>query len=190
MNAFSPVIGEILEEGPWLKGDDKPEAVNAPSEPFRAAMRRLAAGTCAVTIRHDGQILGLTATSVTSLSIEPPSLLVSIRAQSFVLKALRREKKFSVHILSEDQAREANALAGRLGSEQRARLVEWRHSGAEPPRLTGATCHIDCTVAKFLPVFSHVVVVGVVATIELSAHDRPLVYFDGAFHSLQRAVPE
>jgi flavin reductase (DIM6/NTAB) family NADH-FMN oxidoreductase RutF len=184
MNAFAPVIGEILEEGPWLKGDDRLDPSAALSEPFRVAMRRLAAGTCAVTVRQGDEILGLTATSVTSLSLAPPSLLVSIRAQSFVLKALRREKAFSVHILGEDQTHEANALAGRLGTESRASLVTWHHSGAASPRLAGATCHIDCMVAKFLPVFSHIVVVGVVATIELSANDRPLVYFDGAFHTL------
>lgn len=187
MCAFSPLIGEILEEGPWLRGDDGDREPSAAlSEPFRAAMRRLAAGTCAVTVKHDGQILGLTATSVTSLSIEPPSLLVSIRADSFVLKALRREKAFSVHILGEDQACEANAFAGRLGPEPRASLVDWSHSGEEPQRLTGATGHIDCTAAKFLPVFSHVVVVGIVATIELSANSRPMVYFDGAFHALRQ----
>lgn len=186
MNAHAPVIGEILEEGPWLKGDDvEAQPASSLGEPFRAAMRRLAAGTCAVTVRHENGLLGLTATSVTSLSIAPPSLLVSIRTQSFVLQALRREKAFSIHILGEDQAREANALAGRLGSEPRAGLVAWCHHGSDPPRLAGATGHIDCTVAKFLPVFSHVVVVGVVATIELSANDRPLVYFDGAFHSLK-----
>lgn len=187
MNAFSPVVGDILEEGPWLKGDDRPDLATALFEPFRAAMRRLAAGTCAVTVRQGDEILGLTATSVTSLSLEPPSILVSIRAQSLVLKALRREQAFSVHILGEGQAHEANAFAGRLGSEPRASLVTWRHSGAAPPRLAGATCHIDCTVAKFMPVFSHIVVVGVVATIELSANDRPLVYFDGAFHALDQA---
>lgn len=185
MNAFSSVIGEILEEGPWLKDDERLAPATALSEPFRSAMRRLAAGTCAVTVRQGEEILGLTATSVTSLSMEPPSILVSIRAQSLVLKALRQEQAFSVHILGESQTHEANAFAGRLGAENRARLVTWRHAGAAPPRLAGATCHIDCTVAKFLPVFSHIVVVGVVATIELSASYRPLVYFDGAFHALR-----
>lgn len=127
MNALAPPIGEILEEGPWLRGDGDASAETAIlAEPFRLAMRRLAAGTCAVTVRQDGELLGLTATSVTSLSMTPPSLLVSIRAQSFVLKALARAKAFTVHILGESQAREANALAGRLGPEPpgKSRRVE------------------------------------------------------------------
>ena len=182
MNAFTPPIGEILEEGPWLRGDDDGAAM---AEPFRSAMRRLAAGTSAVTVRQDDEILGLTATSVTSLSLEPPSLLVSIRQQSPVLKAIVAVKAFTVHLLGEDQAHEANVFAGRFGPGPRAGLVGWTHTGETPPRLAGAIGHIDCTVAKLIPVFSHMLVIGTATAVDLTTHSSPLVYFDGAFHGLK-----
>lgn len=184
MNAFTPPIGEILEEGPWLRGDSDADAP-AMAEPFRSAMRRLAAGTSAVTVRLGDEILGLTATSVTSLSLEPPSLLVSIRQQSPVLKAIVAVKAFTVHLLGEDQAHEANVFAGRSGPGPRASLVDWTHAGENPQRLAGAIGHIDCTVAKLIPVFSHMLVIGVATAVDLTQHRPPLVYFDGAFHSLK-----
>ncbi|WP_137390586.1 flavin reductase family protein [Rhodoligotrophos defluvii] len=188
MTIKPPLIGEILEEGPWLLGDD--EAVIDPrtaalADLFKLSMRRLAAGICAVTVRHRGEIFGITATSVTSLSLEPPSLLISVRSTSRLLQVLAKEKAFSVHVLGEAQAYEANAFAGRIGPEPRAALVRWVHDADSPPRLAEATCHIDCRVAKRVPIFSHVVVVGVVERIELGPSDRPLVYFDGAFHALE-----
>ena len=188
MNAFAPPIGEILEEGPWLRGDAEAET-SAMAEPFRSAMRRLAAGTSAVTVRQGDDIMGLTATSVTSLSLEPPSLLVSIRQQSPVLKAIIAARMFTVHLLGEDQSHEANVFAGRAGSAPRASLVDWSHRDDGAPRLKGAVVHIDCSVAKLIPVFSHMLVIGTAAAVELEADRRPLVYFDGAFHSLTPPEP-
>lgn len=184
MNAFTPPIGEILEEGPWLRGDGDEEGA-AMAEPFRSAMRRLAAGTSAVTVRQDDEILGLTATSVTSLSLEPPSLLVSIRQQSPVLKAIIAARTFTVHLLGEDQTHAANVFAGRCGPAPRASLVDWSHAGDDPQRLAGAIGHIDCSVAKLVPVFSHMLVIGTATAVDLTAHLPPLVYFDGAFHGLK-----
>ncbi|WP_051329502.1 flavin reductase family protein [Geminicoccus roseus] len=180
-------IGEIIEEGPWLAGDPVSPPAAAVAEAFRVSMRRLAGGVCAVTVHHGGQLMGLTATSVTSLSMEPPSLLVSIRANSSILPALRQEKRFTVHVLTEEQTRQANVFAGRMGPGPRAGLVSWSHPRGSAQRLSGAACHIDCRVGRVMPVFSHVVVAGVVEQVELGAGDRPLIYFDGAFRSLASA---
>lgn len=189
MNAWAPVISEILQEGPWFQDQDEHPAAT-PDAPvvqaFRTSMRRLAAGTCAVTVRNGDQIDGLTATSVTSLSMEPPSLLISVRSASRIMDMLRREKRFTVHILGDGQSHEANAFAGRLGSEARATLVDWHHEPGARQRLSGATCHIDCKAARFIPVFSHVLVVGLVESVEIGESSQPLVYFDGAFHSLSK----
>lgn len=184
MNAFAPPFGEILEEGPWLRGDAD-AAASAVAEPFRRAMRRLAAGTSAVTVRRGDDIVGLTATSVTSLSLEPPSLLVSIRKQSPVLQAMAAARAFTVHLLGEDQSHEANVFAGRLGSAPRASLVGWSHHDDGTPRLERAIVHVDCTVAKLIPVFSHMLVVGTATAVEFDNDRRPLVYFDGAFYGLK-----
>jgi len=184
-----PLLGEILDEGPWpmpAEGESAPDTA-AMADAFRSAMRRLAAGVCAVTVRHRGEIYGLTATSVTSLSLSPPSLLTSIRSTSMLLDVLRKEKRFTVHVLGEDQVHEANALAGRLdqGSRRsRSELVEWEESGTVNQRLMGATCHIDCTVKKLMPIFSHIVTVGVVERVDFGETDRPLIYFDGTFHRI------
>ena len=186
MDAWTPEFGEILQEGPWLRDEEpsSPVPANDLADAFRTSMRRLAAGTSVVTVRHRGEIKGVTATSVTSLSMEPPSILVSIRSTSSIMAALREERRFTVHLLAEDQAHQANVFAGRFGNARRDSLVEWDHDGNDPQRLAGATCHIDCRVARFMPVYSHVIAVGVVQKVDVAPNERPLVYFDGAFHSL------
>jgi flavin reductase (DIM6/NTAB) family NADH-FMN oxidoreductase RutF len=187
MKATTLPVGEIIEEGPWLAGDPVPAPAAVIVEAFRTSMRRLAAGVCVVTIRHGDEIVGLTATSVTSLSMEPPSLLVSIRATSSVLHVLRKEKRFTVHVLAEDQAYQANVFAGRMGPGPRAAQVPWSNAHDGTQRLSDATCHIDCRVGRLIPIFSHTVAVGVVEHVEFGPTDRPLVYFDGAFCPLARA---
>lgn len=186
MNAAFSIVSEILEEALGLDGSENQADAQkyVYADAFRSSMRRLAAGTCAVTVNNDGEIFGLTATSVTSLSMDPPSLLVSIRSSSRILDVLRRKKQFTVHVLGEEQSHQANAFSGRFGSGSRADLVEWIEQEGLPPRLAGATCHIDCRVGRFMPVYSHIVVVGVVERVDVNDHSLPLLYFDGAFHAL------
>ncbi|WP_307270905.1 flavin reductase family protein [Labrys wisconsinensis] len=189
MDGFAGPPGEILDEDPWLAAADAGRREEAEpddlADAFRLGMRRLAGGVCAVTVGRGPDIVGLTATSVTSLSMAPPSLLVSIRQGARMLEALREARRFTVHLLGEHQLHAAEAFAGRLGPAPRSTLVDWAPAPGGAPRLAGALCHVDCRAARLIPLFSHVVVVGVVTTVTAGDGDRPLVYHGGGFHGLQ-----
>lgn len=150
---------------------------------FRGAMRQLAAGACAITACDGVRRYGLTATSVISLSMEPPALLVSIRAGSRVLQALRGSRRFTVHLLAAGQQRLANALAGRLGDDNRSRILS---QGAPwtPDRIPGALCHIECAVSKTVVAYTHALVVGRVERVDAGTGTAPLVYHDGRYHAV------
>ena len=152
-------------------------------ESFRGAMRQLAAGACAVTACDGVRRYGLTATSVISLSMEPPALLVSIRAGSRVLAALRESRHFTVHLLAVGQQRIANALAGRLGDDHRSRILS---QGAPwtPDRIPGALCHIDCAVSKTVTAYTHALVVGRVERVDAGTGRAPLADHEGRFHAV------
>src|SRR5208283_4210291 len=85
------------------------------SDGFRLAMRELAAGVCLVTTAQGSDRAGLTATSVSLLSVAPPSLLVSIQCTSRALKALLAFGRFGVNLLAGDQCEIANRFSGRRG---------------------------------------------------------------------------
>lgn len=185
MTASPFISGEILDDGLLREEPGHPldqQARTLTAQKFRESMRRLAAGTCVVTTFHKGEIFGLTATSVASLSMEPPSLFVSIRAASRVMPAIRKEMRFTVHVLAETQQDTANAFAGRLGAGAGARLIELDPEISQYSKIPGALSHIDCKVVRLLPVFTHVLVIGAVEKVVQGNSRRPLIYFDGDFH--------
>lgn len=173
--------GEIIELDP---GDGPDEAwFNDLVDPFRRCMRLLAGGVAVITGGDPGHRVGLTATSVTSLSMEPPSVLVSIRAGSRLVPLVMRKERFTVHLLGESQAHEADVFAGRRGDERpRIEQVEWHERGGG--RLAGALAYVDCRLARVAPVFSHVLLIGVVEVVESGSGEPPLIHFDGRYRRL------
>ena len=174
--------GEIIELDP---DDRQDEGFDDLVDPFRRCMRLLAGGVSVVTGGPPGHRMGLTATSVTSLSMEPPSLLVSLRAGSRLVPVIMREERFTVHLLAEGQAREADVFAGRLGdSSSRTEQVDWRERSGG--RLMGALSYVECRLARVVPVFSHVLLIGMVEVVESGSGTDPLVHFEGSYRRLAR----
>src|SRR5450755_1649285 len=75
----------------------------ASSTDFRAAMRQLTGGVSVITVGRGKDITGMTVTSVSSLSVEPPALIVSINRESSSWPLLKRYGSFGVNILTADQ---------------------------------------------------------------------------------------
>lgn len=174
--------GEIIELDPDEQRDDGFDDL---VDPFRRCMRLLAGGVSVVTAGSAGHRIGLTATSVTSLSMEPPSLLVSVRAGSRLVPVVMREERFTIHLLAENQALAADVFAGRMADGRpRIEQVEWHERSGG--RVTGALSYVECRLAQVVPVFSHVLLIGVVKVVESGAGTHPLVHFDGRYRRLAR----
>src|ERR1700682_4127649 len=80
---------------------------------FRSAMRHLAGGVSVITVGHGRDITGMTVTSVSSLSVDPPTLIVSINRESSSWPLLARYGFFGVNIVNADQLHIAARVAGK-----------------------------------------------------------------------------
>ena len=158
---------------------------------LRQGMGRFATGVTLVTTRDGaGRPAGTTANAVSSLSLDPPLLLVCLARTSLTLRALRGHGHFAVNVLAATHADAARRFA-RRGSAGAWETVEHRTGRTGSPRVEGALTVVDCALAHELPGGDHVIVVGRVLDVETGpGPDDPLLYFRGAFASLPDAEPE
>jgi 3-hydroxy-9,10-secoandrosta-1,3,5(10)-triene-9,17-dione monooxygenase reductase component len=144
-------------------------------ELFREAMAALCSGVAVVTARRsDGNPCGLVATSVSSFSAEPPSVLASVAHASRCHQALTGSEHFGVHLLRADQEPLAQVFAG-LGDDKFAG-VDWGWD-ADVPRLGGALAYLRCRRSALFELYDHSLLVGDVAGGGIGDGD-PLVYMD------------
>jgi flavin reductase (DIM6/NTAB) family NADH-FMN oxidoreductase RutF len=158
-------------------------AHNLLSDNFRLAMRDLAAGVCVVTTGEGASRAGLTATSVSSLSVAPASLLVSIQCSSRALKTLRSFGAFGVNLLAANQREIADRFSGRGGAQGEARFDggEWGVGLSGVPLLPTALAAIECNVESIMKWHTHCVVVGAVTNVLTGGGSDPLIYWRGSY---------
>ena len=141
---------------------------------FREAMSVLASGVAVVTARRpDGRPCGLAATSLTSLSAHPPSLLVSIWHGSRCHPALAQSERFGVHLLRADELALAQQFADR-GREDKFEGLDWSWDG-EVPELAGTLAYLRLRRADSFVRYDHTVLVGKLERGRLE-EGEPLLY--------------
>ncbi|SDB49059.1 flavin reductase family protein [Bauldia litoralis] len=152
---------------------------------FRLAMRNLAAGVSIVTTGEGRGRAGLTATSVNSLSIDPPCLLVCIGRASGTLAALQKNRSFGVSVLDAGQQAIAERFAGNGGQHGAARFngFDWTTGVTGAPLAEGALSAFDCTLETLVEWHSHAIVVGRVRSVHTNEGAAPLTYWRGGYGS-------
>ena len=138
-------------------------------------MGHFATGVTVVTsVGADGAPVGTTANAVTSLSLDPPLILVCFDLGSQTLRAIRGHGAFVVNVLAAGQEH-LSAWDG---------VRHW-HGPTGSPRLDGVLAVLECTVEHRLPGGDHEIVIGRVRHAETSAIPAaPLVFFRGGYASL------
>ncbi len=156
-------------------------------ELFRDAMARLAAGVAVVTCtEEDGRPRGLTATSVTAYSADPPSVLVSVARQSRSYGALVGRPRFAVHLLAEGQEELAADFA--RPDDVKFERHAWLPGPDGVPVLSGVMAVLHCRNERVFEYGDHALVIGRIDDGEL--HDAPpLVWFDRGFRRLPAQLP-
>ena len=153
--------------------------------PFKQGMRALVGGvTVLATQDRTGLYVGLTATSVTSLSVEPPSLLVCVNRSSAIAEALEPDVHFSANVLAENQVDVAQAFGGQRAVRGAAKFTygSWFRSEHDVPLLAGARVSFECVVAELTEWATHRVVMGRVCDVHfINPAASPLVYHDGRY---------
>lgn len=155
------------------------------TERFLKAMRRVSGAVTVVTITlPDGTRRGLTATAFTSLSAEPPSVLVCVNRKTQVGGALTGVDRFCVNVLAAPHQPVAEVFAGRggLSGEERFAHGDWTIASTGAPVLDGALASFDCQLDTVIEHATHFILIGRVAeTILADEAADPLLYCDGRF---------
>ena len=129
---------------------------------------------------------GMTATSVSSLSVDPPSVLVSIGRQSSTWRHLQRYQAFGVSILDashEPIAERFSGVGGVHGPERFAGHA-WLTLVTGAPLLSVAPAVVDCEVEDMIDRHSHAIVIGRVRALRIGSGEGPLVYWRQAYRRL------
>jgi flavin reductase (DIM6/NTAB) family NADH-FMN oxidoreductase RutF len=146
---------------------------------LRDVFGTFATGVTVVTaVRADGEPVGTTANSFTSVSLDPPLVLWCLSIKSKSISAFSPGAPFAVHVLAHDQ-RDLAVHFARSGRERFDVDPHWR-ANPRPPHIAGVLSRMDCRVHSSLPGGDHWIIVGEVLTIERMAGE-PLAFHAGRF---------
>lgn len=158
-----------------------PDRIQRPEE-FRKACARYATGvTVATVLGPSGPPEGLTVNSFTSVSLDPPLVLICIAKTATAYSAFLAGKSFVVNVLREDQIDLSQHFAS--SKSDRFEGVAWHEGVRGAPVLDGVLAVLECAMHSSFDAGDHTVFVGQVERAE--AHEgTPLLYFASAYRKL------
>jgi flavin reductase (DIM6/NTAB) family NADH-FMN oxidoreductase RutF len=152
------------------------------SATFRQLLGRFATGVVVVTTTAaDGRPLGMTANSLTSVSLDPPLVLLCIDHDAAMHDALVASSEFAVNILRSTQEAISRRFAGQ--HDDRFDGIGYRLSPRGLVLLDGALAHIECQRYELHEAGDHTIVIGRVVS-GTTAEGRPLLYYRGGYAAL------
>lgn len=158
-----------------------PTAATVDSRHFRHALSQFATGVTVITaVAADASMLGVTATSFNSVSLQPPLVLWSLGAQASSMAAFTACSHYVINILAADQAELANRFASKLAN--RFDGVEFALSDNGQPILANSVGWFECSNRSRYPEGDHVIFVGQVVRCEF-VNKAPLVFHAGSYAS-------
>jgi flavin reductase (DIM6/NTAB) family NADH-FMN oxidoreductase RutF len=162
--------------------------IEVTSSDFRNAMRQLTGGVSVITAGRGRDASGMTVTSVSSLSVDPPALIVSINRESSSWPLVKRYGFFGVNILTSDQIDIAERFTGKSGLKGADRFAgaRWTTRASGVPLLVGALAAIDCEVEDVVERHSHAIVIGRVLDVAVSARTAALAYWQGHYVAIDQ----
>jgi flavin reductase len=147
---------------------------------LRLAMRRLTSAVSVITTELDGCRYGMTATSVTSVSMTPPSLLVCINRLARLHDPLIRRGAFCVNILHAHDGEIAEAFGGARMDADRFACGAWDDSHGLP-HLVSAQANVFCELDAISSYGTHSIMIGKVGDVVVRGNVSPLIYEDGKY---------
>jgi flavin reductase (DIM6/NTAB) family NADH-FMN oxidoreductase RutF len=155
-------------------------------ELFRRVMGSFPTGIAVLTAeREDHQVHGMTANSLTSVSLDPLLILVCVDQDARLLTYLKMQRRFGVNILKDTQQQISELFAKpEQEPEEEARLgVRFRWTESRIPLLEDALAHMGCNVVAQYMSGDHTIFVGEVESLELK-EGEPLLHYRGKYRGL------
>jgi flavin reductase (DIM6/NTAB) family NADH-FMN oxidoreductase RutF len=152
------------------------------SEEFRRACGRFATGvTIATVLDAAGAPHGLTVNSFTSVSLEPPLILISLGHAVTAIQHFRTSKYFGINMLNVEQ----RPLSDRFARKGQDRFdgLEWCPGVTGVPLIPGALAAVECSVYRIVPMGDHDLFIGEMLHVSVAEGD-PLLYFASSYRHL------
>lgn len=155
---------------------------------YRTAMRSLGQSIGIITASEGGKWFGMTASSITSVSMDPPSLLVCINTAASIHAVIGRVGAFSVSFLAAGQETVSHVFSSSMPNEERFAHGEWEADCGRPPRLRGSVAAISCRLEKSINFATHTIYLGEVIDVSEAGKQAPLIYQQGRYLSCVSAT--
>lgn len=158
---------------------------------FRKVLGQFASGVTLVTTTHDDTFFGMTASSFTSVSLDPPLVLFCADKRARSGAMVGPAGFFAVNILAEDQRDVSDLFAGKGTDEERsdklAAIGQKAVTGA--PIVPGVLGWLDCRVDQAIDAGDHIIYIGLVVASGVREDDKPLLYWHGGYQRLDDETP-
>lgn len=157
----------------------------ASPDDFKQVLSRWASGVSVVTTNDGGLLYGLTVSSFSSVSLDPPLVQVCLSQGNRLVEMISRSQRFAVSILSADQEAASNYFARpqRVPSEGFTEIDgDWVE--LDLPIVKGALAYAACTVHALVPQGDHMIVIGLVDAAGVGEGQAPLLYFNRGYRGI------
>lgn len=137
-----------------------------------------------VTAEYEGELYGITVSAFSSISLEPPVVMVSINNTSSISESILSAEHFAVHILSSGQEQISNAFSSSLSSREKYEGLEIRRGLTGAPIFPGSLAVLECALDQTLAIGTHTLMFGRVVNVEAEEPDSPLIYYYRSYRTL------
>lgn len=152
---------------------------------FKETLAHWASGVTVVTTHADGRPVGITASSLTSVSLDPPQILICVARKLFTHQAILQSGVFAVNILGTDHLEWGMRFAGMLPElADRFAGIELQQGATGAPILPDALGWLDCRLRHAYDGGDHTIFVGEVIATNAAATGSPLLYFNRTWRQL------
>lgn len=154
---------------------------------FRNALGTFATGVTVITTRSEVEPYGMTANAFSSVSLDPPLVLVCVVNATTGCDSISRNGIFAVNILAADQEPLSRYFASRDRPRGANAFAEVAHQNGVTgsPLLDGAAAYLDCRLAGEHPGGDHTIFVGEVLDLNVPANVEPLLFVGGRYRTLR-----
>ena len=152
---------------------------------FQATMRHIAAAVYAITTRHEGKRYGIVATAFSSVSFDPPSLMICVNKDTSIHEPLMQADRFCVNVLSLANRNVADCFMQFKG-EERFGVGEWADDMGVPV-LANAQSSMICKMGARHVYGTHTIFIGELIGAHHRENAKPLIYYDRRYIDISQA---
>jgi flavin reductase len=163
-------------------------AADTIQDEFKQAMRRLASTIAIVTSGKGDAWTGMAATAVTSVTADPPTILVAVNRSASLSPVLTEHRQFCVNLLAERHRDLVGIFSGAAKGLARFETGGWKASEEGLPVLSDALAVLICTTSTMLEVGTHTLFIGEVRRIRNHPSIDPLIWVDSKFASAGQRI--